>query len=159
MIPNSLFQYQLRGTDMRGNMFEHMSNRLVTSTSPDERITTPLNCPSPQPSPTPSSTPTPSSSPTGHGAATGLTPVVTMCYFVASTAYPHHVICYQLLLDHTLTHILCTHWFVLTECIIGGSEGEPRGAVPPLALPLPPLDSQYYIDTRNWNHSHCIQPQ
>ena len=40
---------------------------------------------------------------------------------------------------------------------IGGSEGGPRGAVPPLALPLPPLDSQYYIDTRNWNHSHCIQ--
>ena len=30
---------------------------------------------------------------------------------------------------------------------IGGSEGGPRGAVPPLALLLPPLDLQYHIDT------------
>ena len=40
--------------------------------------------------------------------------------------------------------------------LIGGSEGGPRGAVPPLALPLPPLDSQYYIDTRNWNHAFTL---
>ena len=41
---------------------------------------------------------------------------------------------------------------------IGGSEGGPRGAVPPLALLLPPLDLQYHIDTETGiMHSHCIQ--
>ena len=37
-----------------------------------------------------------------------------------------------------------------------GSEGGPRGAVPPLALLLPPLDSQYYIDTRLWSHTFTL---
>jgi len=73
VVPNSTFQFQLRGDDMHGNMFEYTSNRLVTPTLPDERIITPLNCPPPQPTPTP----------TSHGAASGLTPLVTMCYFVA----------------------------------------------------------------------------
>ena len=82
MVPNSTFQYQLRGTDTFGNMFEHLSNCLVTPTSLDERIIMPLNCPVPQPIPTPSSTTTPSSNPTScpqGEAVAGLTPVATMC--------------------------------------------------------------------------------
>jgi len=37
-------------------MFEHFLNRLITPTSPDEIIITPLNYPVPQPTPTPSNT-------------------------------------------------------------------------------------------------------
>ena len=83
MVPNSTFQYQLRGTDTSGNMFEHFLNRLITPTSPDEIIITPLNCPVPQPTPTPSNT---SSTLTSHppgGAAAGLTPVAIMYYTIA----------------------------------------------------------------------------
>ena len=56
----------------------------------------------------------------------------------------------------TLDPLKLSVWLFLRIAIIGGSEGGPRGAVPPLALPLPPLDSQYYIDTRNWNHAFTL---
>jgi len=66
MIPNITFQYQLRGTDIRGFGFEHKSNRLVVPTTfDDERSIIQLDCPVPSTSPpsSPSSTTLPSSTP------------------------------------------------------------------------------------------------
>lgn len=47
MIPNTTFQYQLRGTDIHGFAFEHTLNRLVNPTPPDKRVVTQLDCPTP----------------------------------------------------------------------------------------------------------------
>ena len=43
-----------------------------------------------------------------------------------------------------------------TDEVIGGSEGGPRGAVPPLAFLLPPLGSQLIPET-GIMYSYCIQ--
>ena len=45
-IPDTVFQYQLRGTDIHGFAFEHTSNHLVNSTSADDdRNVIQLDCP------------------------------------------------------------------------------------------------------------------
>ena len=37
IIPDTIFQYQLRGTDVHGLPFQHASNHLINSTLVDER--------------------------------------------------------------------------------------------------------------------------
>ena len=45
MIPNTTFQYQLRGTDVRGIAFEQTSSLSVSPTPFDERSIIQLDCP------------------------------------------------------------------------------------------------------------------
>ena len=68
VIPNTTFQYQLRGTDIHGFAFEHTSNRLVDSTPPDERSITQLDCPTPS-TPTIPTTPTTPTTPRSPGSS------------------------------------------------------------------------------------------
>ena len=70
-IPDTIFQYQLRGADVHGFAFEHTSNYLVNSTSADDRTVIQLDCPVASSSISPSTTslrPTtsPSASPRPH---------------------------------------------------------------------------------------------
>ena len=94
MIPNTTFQYQLRGTDIHGFAFEHTSNRLVESTPPDERSVTQLDCPTPLPTVTASTaTPRPTVTastatprPPGGSASTNFMPASIINSIIVATA-------------------------------------------------------------------------
>ena len=72
-IPDTIFQYQLRGTDVHGLAFQHTSNHLINSTSVDERSVIQLDCPT-----------TPPTRPPGGGAATIFMSASIICNLTAA---------------------------------------------------------------------------
>ena len=74
-IPDTIFQYQLRGTDIHGLAFQHTSNHLINSTSVDERSVILLDCSTTPPTGTAGTSP----HPPGGAAATIFMPASIIC--------------------------------------------------------------------------------